>query len=95
MASALLILQSVTGVNPLPAPGIPSAPSVGRRGTPAAAQAAPVVPWSRPAAPRDRLSVNNNSSQWDRASRTPPREFWAATCKALRRRHRAFSSGEP
>ena len=32
-------------LNPFPAPGHASEPSIGRRGSPAAAQAAPVGPW--------------------------------------------------
>ena len=51
------------GVNPLPSPGISHGRRLGRRSRPAAAGAAPEVPWYSPVASRLRLGVNNKSSQ--------------------------------
>ena len=50
------------GLNPLPDPGISHGRRLGRRSRPAAAGAAPEVPWYSPMASQLRLGVNNKSS---------------------------------
>ena len=49
--------------NPLPDPGVSHGRRLGHRSRPAAAGAAPEVPWYCPMASRLRLGVNNKSSQ--------------------------------